>query len=318
MATTVNSDVLIYDEQVQTAYLERIQDVTEIFNASSNGAIIMRTEAIEGDFDRAAFYELQGSLSHRDVNSTATVSGSKIGMDEMVGVKSPWKYGPYEATDESFKRRGRSPEEFSQLIGQDMAQATLQYMIRAAFGALSAAILSNAGMHVNGSWVNDGKKVLTKGMRLLGDRFNRIAIFAMDSTVYFDLVDQAIVNKVYEEAGLVIYGGSPGTMGIPVLVSDMVPDDMIFGLQAGAVEIVESQAPGFRNYPIDNQENLGRGYRGEGAFNVELLGYSWDDANGAPANPTLAQLSTGNNWRKYATSDKATAGVIIEVETSSS
>ncbi len=318
MATTVNSDVIIYDEQVQTAYLERIQDVTDIFNASSNGAIILRSEAIEGDFDRAAFYELQGSLSHRDVNSTAAPVGSKIGMDEMVGVKTPWKYGPYEATEESFKRRNRSPEEFSQLIGQDMAQATLQYMIRTAFGSLSAAILSNANMHVNGSWATDGKKVLTKGMRKMGDRFNRIALFAMDSTVYFDLVDQAIVNKVYEEAGFVIYGGMPGTMGIPVLVSDMIPDDMIFALQAGAVEIVESQAPGVRNYDINDQENLAKGYRGEGAFNVELLGYSWDDGDGAPANPTLAQLSTGANWRKYATSDKATAGVIIEVETSSS
>lgn len=315
MATTVNSDVIIYDEQVQTAYLERIQDVTDIFNASSNGAIVLRTEAIEGDFDKAAFYELQGSLSHRDVNSTASPVGSKIGMDEMVGVKTPWKYGPYEATEESFKRRNRSPEEFSQLIGQDMAQATLQYMIRAAFGALSAAILSNANMHVTGSWQVDGKKVLTRGMRAFGDRFNRIALFAMDSERYFDLVDQAITNKVFEEAGFVIYGGSPGTMGIPILVSDLVPDDMIFGLQAGAVEIVESQAPGVRQYDINNQENLARGYRGEGAFNVELLGYSWDVDDGAPANPTLAQISTGANWRKYATSDKATAGVIIEVET---
>lgn len=318
MATTVNSDVIIYNEQVQTAYLERIQDVTDIFNASSNGAIVLRTEAIEGNFNRSAFYELNGSLSHRDVNSAADPGFSKIGMDEMIGVKTPWKYGPYAATEESFKRRNRSPEEFSQLIGQDMAQATLKYMIQASFGALSAAILANAGMHVNASWANDGKKVLTRGMRKFGDRFNRIALFAMDSERYFDLVDQAIVNKVFEEAGFVIYGGSPGTMGIPILVSDLVPDDMIFGLQAGAIEVVESQAPGVRQYDINNQENLARGYRGEGTFNVELLGYSWNVDGGAVANPTLAQISTGANWRKYATSDKATAGVIIEVENSSS
>lgn len=319
MAATVNSDVVIYDEQVQTAYLERIQDVTDVFNASSNGAIVLRSEAVEGDFNKAAFYELQGTVGHRDVNSNAGVTGSKIGMDEMVGVKTPWKYGPFEATEESFKRRNRSPEEFSQLIGQDMGDATLTYMIRTAFGALAAAILSNANMHVTASWTTDGKKVLTKGMRKMGDRFNRIALFAMDSTVYFDLVDQAIVNKVYEEAGIVIYGGQPGTMGKPVLVSDLVPDDMIFGLQAGAIEIVESQAPGVRSYEINERENLTMGYRAEGAFNVEMLGYSWNESGSpaAPANPTLAQLSTGSNWRKYATSDKATAGVIIEVETTS-
>ncbi|MGK3393717.1 hypothetical protein, partial [Klebsiella pneumoniae] len=29
----------------------------------------------------------------------------------------------------------------------------------------------------------------------------------MHSTTYFDIVDQAIDNKIYEEAGVVVYGG---------------------------------------------------------------------------------------------------------------
>lgn len=319
MATTVNSDFIIYDTLAQTAYLERIQDVLDVFNASSNGAMILRSEAIEGDFDRSTFYSVPGAVAHRNVNSDATVTPEKIGSDEKVGVKTPWKYGPYAATEESFKRRNRSPEEFSQVIGQHMADATLDYMIAAAFAALLGAIGTNAAMLATGSWTTDHKKVLTKGMRKFGDRFGRIALFAMDSTVYFDLVDDAINEKVYEEAGLVIYGGSPGTMGKPVLVSDKIPEDYIFGLQAGAVEIVESQAPGFRSYEINDQENLAMGYRAEGAFNVEVLGYSWDveGSPAAPANPTLAQLGAGANWTKVAADNKATAGVVISVETTS-
>ena len=174
-------------------------------------------------------------------------------------------------------------------------------------------------MVATGDWATDGKKVLTKGMRKFGDRFNRIAMFGMDSSTYFDLVDNAIDTKVYEEAGVVIYGGQPGTMGKPVLVSDRIPEDTIFGLQAGAVEIIESQPPGFRSYNIDNQENLAIGYRGEGTFNVELLGYSWnkDGSPAAPANPSLAEIGTGANWRKYAQDDKVTAGVMIELSTTS-
>lgn len=319
MSTTVNSDFVIYDTLAQTAYLERIQDVLDVFNASSNGAMILRSEAIEGDFDRSTFYSVPGSVAHRNVNSEATVVPQKIGSDEKVGVKTPWKYGPYAATEESFKRRNRSPEEFSQVIGQHMADATLDYMIAAAFASLLGAIGTNAAMLATGSWATDHKKVLTKGMRKFGDRFNRIALFAMDSTVYFDLVDDAIGQKVYEEAGLVIYGGMPGTMGKPVLVSDKIPEDYIFGLQAGAVEIVESQAPGFRSYEINDQENLAMGYRAEGAFNVEVLGYSWDveGSPAAPANPNLAQLGSGANWTKVAADNKATAGVIISVETTS-
>ena len=109
MATTVNSDMIVYNDLAQTAYLERIQDVMDIFNGSSNGAIILDNELIEGDLRKRAFYKLGGSIAHRDVNSVATIAGQKIGSGEMVGVKVPFKYGPYETTEEAFKRRARSP-----------------------------------------------------------------------------------------------------------------------------------------------------------------------------------------------------------------
>lgn len=317
--TTVNTDLIIYDDQAQTAYLERMQDVLDVFNAASGGAIVLRNELLEGNLTQRAFYTVPGGVNHRNVNSTSPVSTTAIGADEMVGIKTPWKYGPYATTEEAFKRRARSPEEFSQVIGQHMADATLSYMIEASFAALEAAIGANAGMVATGDWSIDGKKVLTKGMRRFGDRFNRIAVFGMDSATYFDLVDQAIADKIFEEAGFVVYGGQPGTMGKPVLVSDKVPADTIFGLQPGAVQIVESQAPGIRSYLINEQENLAIGFRAEGTFNVELLGYSWnhEGSPAAPINPNLAQIGTGANWRKYAADDKSTAGVLIELASAS-
>lgn len=313
--TTLNSDMVIYDRQAQTAYLERIQDNLSVFNAASQGAIILRSEAIEGDFSKEALYVIGGSVSHRNVNSSSSVEGKKIGMAEAIGVKVPWKYGPYKTTEEAFKRRNRSVDEFAYLVGQDAADATMAYMVQAAFAGLTAAISGNSNMVAEANWTQDHKKVLTKGMRKFGDRFERIALFAMHSSTYFDLVDDAITQKIYEEAGVVVYGGQPGTMGRPVLVTDKAPQDTILGLQAGAVEIVESQAPGFRLYPINDQENLSLGYRSEGAFNVELLGYSWNVGGtpAAPANPNLTQLGTAANWTKYATSDKATAGVLIDI-----
>jgi len=313
MATTVNSDVIIYNDLAQTAYLERMQDVLDVFNTASGGALVLRNELIEGDLRKRAFYKIGGSLAHRNVNSTDPTVGTKISADEMVGVKSPWKYGPYEATEEQFKRRARSPEEFSMLVGQDMADASLDYFIAAAFAALGAAISANTNMVASASFAADSKKVLTKGMRKFGDRFNRIALFAMDSATYFDLVDDAIDKKTFEEAGVVVYGGSPGTMGKPVLVSDKIPAEKIFGLQSGAAIITESQAPGVRSYLIDSQENLALGFRAEGTFNVDLMGYSWKDTAGV--NPNLAALGASDNWRKHANSNKATAGVIIDLAT---
>lgn len=315
MGTTVNNDTRIYDAVAQTSYLERIQDVLEVFNQNSASAINLRSDAISGDFTRSAIYKIGGKIEHRDVNSTASVEEQKIGTDESIGVKVPWKYGPYSATEEAFKRRGRSVDEFYQLVGKDAADAVLAGFIEHAFVSLDAAIGSNPDMVASGSFATDHKKVLTKGLRKLGDRRDRIVVFAMDSTAYSDLVDDAIDQKIFEETGVVIYGGLPGTMGKPVLVSDKIPANKIFGLQAGAIEIVESQAPGFRSYEENGKENLSIGYRAEGTFNLKMLGYSWNTngATPAPANPTLAQLGSGSNWYKYALDNKSTAGVVINL-----
>lgn len=75
--TTVNSDLVIYDDLAQTAFLERRQDNLEVFNQASNGAIQLDNELIEGDFRKRAFYQVGGSIEARDVNSTDKVTGKK-------------------------------------------------------------------------------------------------------------------------------------------------------------------------------------------------------------------------------------------------
>src|SRR5690554_2349837 len=311
---TVNSDVIIYNDLVQTAYLERIQDNIDVFGGSSNGAISIRNELIEGDFRKQAFYKIEGSVSHRNVNSDSTVDASKIGAEEMVSVKCPWKFGPFKTTKEAFKRRMRSPEEFSLVVGMKMADEIMSYWIQAALASLDAAI--DGDMRVSDSVTKSGKKIFTKGLRKMGDKFERIALLAMHSTTFFDVVDEAIDNKIFNEADIVIYGGQPGTMGKPILVTDKCATDKIFGLQPRAVSVVELQAPETIQYPINNEENISIGYRAEGAFNMELLGYSWDPEAGG-SNPNLINLGNVNNWEKYASSNKATAGFVIDLTASS-
>lgn len=309
MTITVNTDTVIYDRLMQTSYLERIQDVLEAFNAASAGAMVLRSEAIEGDENKSAFYTLDASVVDRDVNDVTDYEGTPFGAAEMITVKKPWLFEPVESTEESFKRRNRSPSEHFVLAGQQMADHVIQHQIQCAFAALAAAIGENSDMVASGDFATDGHKVLTKGLRTLGDRASRVAVWGMDSGAYFDLVDNAITEKLYEEAGVVVYGGSPGTMGKPVLVTDQCPADTIFGLQTGAVEIVESQAPGVINERLGGRQNIIMRSQGEGAFNVGILGYSWDGS----ANPTLAEVGTGANWVKYAQSNKATAGFIIDI-----
>ena len=198
------------------------------------------------------------------------------------------------------------------VIGVDVADATLEGYVKYGLKALTAAIGANPDMVVTADIETDGKKTLTRGLRKYGDKFNRVVLFVMHSATYFDIVDEAIANKIYEEAGVVVYGGQPGTLGKPVLVTDTMDADAILGLVAGAVTVTESQAPGFRSYDINDQENLAVGYRAEGVVNVDLLGYSWDTAKGD--NPDLTAIGTAGNWKKHFTSNKSTAGVLIKLE----
>lgn len=310
--TTVNKDMVIYNRTAQTAFLERRQDNMDVFNESSNGAITLENESIEGDFDKSSFYKVGGEMKHRDVDSDAKTTPEKIGMGEQVGVKIPWKYGPYSSTEEAFKRRARTPEEFAYIIGQDAADATSAGHMQYAISALTGAILSNPDMNVQGSIAVDGRKALTRAMRTFGDKFGRIALWVMNSDTYFDIVDDAITKQIFSEGEIVIYGGLPGTMGRPVLISDAIDPDVSFGLQRGAVRIRESQAPGFRLWDINDEENMAMGARAEGAFNLNVLGYSYDETKGANPNDTL--LKDKGSWIKWAKSNKLTAGVLIDLD----
>lgn len=309
MVMTVNSDLTIYNSEAQTAYLERQQDVLDVFNAASRGAIVLRNEAIVGDFDKSTYYKNTGTIGDRDVNSTADATLAGIGQGERVGVKYAWKYSPIAVTEESFKRRARNLSEFSQLMGSELADAELAHNIGVAVGSLSAAVSNNSAMSIGtADLASNGVKVLTKGLRAFGDRAERVVIWCMSSGVYYDLVDKAIDDKVFNEDFAVIHGAQPGTLGRPVLVSDKFADDTIYGLQAGAITLTESQAPGVRLWQINDKENLALGFRAEGVVNIDLMGYSYKGS----ANPTMANLKAKSNWIKYAADDKSTAGVVID------
>ena len=78
--------------------------------------------------------------------------------------------------------------------------------------------------------------------------------------------------------------------------------------------ITESQAPGFRSYDVNDEENLAIGYRAEGTVNIDVLGYSWKETTGG-TNPTLAAVGSAANWVKHSDSNKVTAGVMINLTT---
>jgi hypothetical protein len=104
----------------------------------------------------------------------------------------------------------------------------------------------------------------------------------MPGVIYHDLVGDALTEKRYDEIGTVVHGGSPGTLGKPVVLSDcpalfvdngVDPDTyLILGLQKGAVTIEESEERRIVRTIQTGKPNLIETIQGEDAVNIVVKG----------------------------------------------
>ncbi len=122
---------------------------------------------------------------------------------------------------------------------------------------------------------------------------------------------------------MVVYGGTPGTLGRPVVVVDApalytaatsasgsYATYHTLGLVANGAVVTESEQEEVVSEVVTGLENLVFRVQGEYAFNLECKGFAWDVTNGG-ANPTNAAIGTSSNWDKAATDKKALSGVRI-------
>ena len=304
------SAMVVYDEQARTGYLEALQTNVNLFNEASAGCILLDAQKILGNFKTDTIFHVDVSARWRDVESDAKVGTTGIYMSETVGVKLPWTLEPKKTTDEALDRLGYTREVFSFLMGQKTAEAISTYYVNHALKALLASS-QGSGMVVKGNIKEERQVALNKAIRKYGDKGGRVKLFVMNSNAYNDLVDTEIQKVVYQSEDVVIRGGSPATLGRNVLVTDACPDDKVFSLVPGAIKITESSVPKFIFYDDNESENLGFVYRGEGNFNLELLGYSYDKAQGE--NPKIDVIASTAAWKKVVDSDKLLGGCVIDL-----
>ncbi len=218
-------------------------------------------------------------------------------------------------------------DEMSFLIGQQAAdEVTKEHLDSVLYGlkgAYGVTALAN-GLLQNSSTATVTHSILNNGVAKFGDQANRIVAWVMHSSVFFELMGQAIADKIDSVAGTVIYGGSPGTFGRPVVVTDSdalidngsssVSTDNVYityGLVAGAAEVQETRVGNLLIERVGGNENIFTRYQAEENFAVGLKGMAF---NTSTANPTVAQLATNTNWTQAFTDLKALPGVQIKTK----
>ncbi len=328
------ADFKIFEPQYYAGQYEVLSRVVGAFNAASGGAITLVNQSVIGNYEKESFLkDVANIIGRRNLASVGTVEDLLMTMDEWVNVKLNRRIGPIAQTLDAWRKIGSNAQEMSFVLGKQVA---MKKMADYADAALMAAVAAISGVTTGGpkaiglnyDATGQTTKTLTpahlvQGLSLMGDRAAQVVAWAMHSKPFFDLVGNALSEKIYGEANVVVYGGAPGTLGRPVLVIDSPPlhNDggsltdtyNVLGLVAGGVMIKESEREEIYSRVVDGHEQLFFRVQGEYAFNVGVKGFRWNTVGGG-VNPTDAAVATATNWVSAMLDPKDLAGVRILVQ----
>ena len=314
------SDLAVFSEHTYTSMTEVLRQQIDLFNAASNGGIVLRSAAREGDYSDEVFWALIANLvRRRNAYGTGTVAATTLEHLVATTVKVAAGTPPVTMPPSQFTWIQRNPEEGGIVYGEQLAVAALADMLNTAISAFVAGTL-NAGAEVyTDQSANPTTLVsLNNGARLFGDRAQEIACWLMHSTSVFDIYGAALTNT----AGLFSFGTvnvRQDGFGRAFVVTDSPSlveaggDHYIGGLVPGAV-LVEQNNDFDQNVETNNGfENIQRSIQSEWTYNLGVKGYAWDKTNGGHS-PNNAAIATGTNWDRVATQHKDLAGVLIQVQ----
>ena len=317
-------DAIIYDREFFGGMTEVLQQNADVFNAGSANTMNLVPRIQEGDFEKESFFPaIDGLVRDRDPDSNADVSSKKLSMDEMIRVNVAKGIGPVDQTRDFFLRLGETPELMSFALGQMVGQEVAQTYVND--GILSVATaMQGYGSGMVYDYTNDGGTTLDSVVPLisanamLGDKAQRIAAYVMHSKVWHDLTAGYADTTITNVADVIIYGGVPGSLGRPVIVTDspslVIPGGsgvedkyLTLGLTPAALEIAQTQAEYVAMQEVLGQENIVWRLQGEYQYLVGLKGFAFTGS----AHPTEAELGSEANWDFRVTDVKSGPGVAL-------
>ena len=317
------TDLSIYQDYFHTGMIEAIAQALTGFNEATLNTLTLTQQSRLGHYAYTSMFNRLATITNRrDIGSVSAQTPTTLTNVDHITVKLNRKIKDIQMTEDAWKKQGKNPEEMvtalGVMAGKDRMQEYLNTSISALVGALSNQSSTNyVSVCATGAGTMTATNLNT-GFRLYGDAASGIRFLVMHSKPYYDLVAQAISDKVYGEVGNVIYGAAPGTFGRPVLVtdsSDLVTTDgtndayYTLGLTEGAANLEESEDDSVLIERVGGLENITIRFQGEYAYNIGLKGFQWDVANGG-INPS--SVATGSLWDMIATSYKNLGGVVIK------
>lgn len=320
------SDLAVYSEYAYSAMTEILDQQINLFNGASDGTIILRPAAHQGDFSDEAFFAkiVGGTVRRRNAYGTGAIANKSLRHLVDTSVKVAAGTPEIELDPSQFKWIQQNPQVAGAAMGQQMAVDSMADMLNTGIGATVAA-LSQTASNVNDVTGVAGKDKatfvnLTNTTNKIGDRAAMIRAWVMHSSPMNDLFVNALSNaeRLFQYGTV---GVTRDPFGRLFVISDSpalqwttaAPDSgyWTLGLQTGALYIGQNNDFTAAEMQKTGQENIQHTYQAEWSYNVGVMGYSWDKTNGGKS-PNDAALFTSTNWDQYATSHKDLAGVAMK------
>ena len=314
---------VIYEDELYSGMYEVEAQNTELFNQASSNTMNIIARAHIGDFSKEAFFTNTASaVTRRDITANTDGSATDLSSDELIGVKLYRRY-QFDKKLTDIKRIGYTEQEYSFIVGQQIAKAKMQDQLNTGLLSLGTALGTEAGnsLDITGETLAtlnyDSLPVL---FAKFGDRSPRLRHLVGHSKPIHDLLGDALTITVENVAGTSINQGSIPSMGKGLSMTDssdlIVADGVSTGvdayktlfLQEDALRIEQSEDETLWGGQVDGKENLIVRVQGEYAITVKVKGFEYSSAT---ANPNDATLGTGGNWGQVATDTKDTAGIYI-------
>jgi len=320
------SDMKVFNAYVREATIESVAQMVDKFNAASGGAIQLSTEGFGGDYLlRSSFSSLHSAQRRVDrYAANSAQSATALAQIQHNTVKIAGGFGPIQWEPAQLSWVQDNPASAIALISQNMAEAMLKDMLNSAIAAAVAAMenLGSTVVYDTNTAVDITYSHINAAHAKFGDMSQLLICDVMDGQTYHDLIAANLTNtpQLFQAGNVtvvqilgkrVVVTDAPALRESPTTTGN---DIKVLSLVQGGV-VVHDAGDLITNIDTTNGKlRIETTLQADYTFGLGLKGYAWDITSGGKS-PTDAEIATGSNWDKIATSVKHTAGVVTLSQT---
>ncbi len=316
------SNMQVFNQYYQPAIIETLSQMVDKFNEASRGSIRLTTEGFDGDYLQNSFFSaLHGAQRRVDrYASNGSVSPTPLAQLKDSAVKVAGGFGPVLFEPSQMTWLQKPTGEAIAHISQNFAEAMMQDQLNTAIAALVAAIEAQSDATYNGLGVSPDVGIsyptINKSHAKFGDHSTSLVAEVMTGSVFHKLIGQNLSNatRLFDSRNVTVVD----ILGKAVVVTDApalyeaaspVEKEKVLTLAEGAATVFDGSDMIANIETSNGLQRIETTFQADYSFGLGLKGYTWDTANGGKS-PTDAELATGSNWDRTATSVKHTAGVL--------